>query len=297
LVIDIKDFSGTISIVDPTLQGNDVPGCKVKDLRDFIAELHQNNIYVIGRITVFQDPYFSKLHPELAVRKKSDGGVWKDNMGLSFIDVGAKPYWDYIVNLSKKSYALGFDELNFDYIRYPSDGNLRDTNYTWTVGTSTKAQMLQSFFSYLHDGLKDLGVKTSADLFGLTMVAEDDMGIGQIFEDTLPYFDYVDPMVYPSHFASGADGYKSPAAYPYEIVQYSMQSGIEKEQRFDIQNGLATSTPSKLRPWLQDFDLLGVPYGIPEVQAQIKATYDVGLTSWLVWDAGNTYTTGAFLPK
>jgi len=297
VVIDIKDYTGTISFIDPTLQGDNVTGCRVKDLQAFVAELHQNNIYVIGRVTVFQDPYYAAEHPELAIKSHSTGGVWKDASGLAFIDVGAKPYWDYIVNIADASYALGFDEINFDYVRYPSDGDLKDMNTTWTVGSSTKAEMVKDFFSYLHDQLKNTGVKTSADLFGLTTVADDDMGIGQVLVNALPYFDYVDPMVYPSHFAAGFDGFKSPASHPYEVIQDSMSSGVAREQALDVQMGIATSTPSKLRPWLQDFNLLGVDYGVPEVQAQIKATYDVGLSSWLVWDAGNKYTPGAFLPQ
>ena len=297
VVIDIKDYSGTLAFEDKALQADDASGCKVKDMQDFVTELHKDHIYVIGRITVFQDPYYAKSHPELAIKSKSNGGLWKDRSGLSYIDVGAKPYWDYIVKLSKASYTLGFDEINYDYIRYPSDGNLKDMNTTWTVGTSTKAEMVKSFFSYLHNQLKDTNIKTSADLFGLTTVAEDDMGIGQVLLNTLPYFDFVDPMVYPSHFAAGFDGYKSPAAHPYEVIQKSMSVAVTREQNFNIENGLATSTPSKLRPWIQDFDLVGVPYGVPEVRAQIKATNDVGLTSWLVWDAGNKYTPGAFLPN
>lgn len=297
VVIDIKDYSGTISFIDPSLQGNDVTGCRAKDMGAFIAELHRAGIYVIGRITVFQDPYYASRHPELAVKSKSTGGIWKDKNGLPFIDVGAKPYWDYIINIAKAGYALGFDEINFDYIRYPSDGNMADARYSWTVGSSTKAEMVKSFFEYLHNGLKNVGMKISADLFGLVTVAEDDLGIGQVLTNTLPYFDYVDPMVYPSHFAPGADGYKVPAAHPYDIVHYSMASGLKREEALNIENGIATSTPSKLRPWLQDFDLLGIPYGVPEVQAQIKATYDVGLVSWLLWDAGNKYTPEALKPK
>jgi hypothetical protein len=297
VVIDIKDYSGTISFIDPALQGNDVTGCRVKDMGAFIAELHRANIYVIGRVTVFQDPYYASRYPELAVKSKSTGGIWKDRHGLPFVDVGAKPYWDHVIDIAKAGYALGFDEINFDYIRYPSDGNMADAHYSWTIGTSTKAQMVKSFFSYLHDHLKDTGVKTSADLFGLVTVAEDDLGIGQVLTNTLPYFDFVDPMVYPSHFATGADGYKVPAAHPYEIVHYSMAEGLKREEAQKVAEGIATSTPSKLRPWLQDFDLLGVPYGVPEVQAQIKATHDVGLTSWLLWDASNRYTPTALQPK
>lgn len=297
VVIDIKDYSGTISFIDSALQGDDVTGCRVKDMQAFVAELHSNHIYVIGRVTVFQDPYYATRHPDLAIKSHATGGVWKDKSGLPFIDVGAKPYWDHVIDIAKAGYALGFDEINFDYVRYPSDGNLKDMNTTWTVGTSTKAEMVENFFSYLHDHVKDTGMKTSADLFGLTTVAEDDMGIGQVLVNALPYFDYIDPMVYPSHFATGFDGFKSPAAHPYEVIQNSMSNAVVREQKLDVQMGIATSTPSKLRPWLQDFDLLGVPYGAPEVDAQIKATYDVGLTSWLLWDASNKYTPSALKPQ
>ncbi len=289
IVVDIKDYSGTIAFIDPKLQGEGAPGCKVRDMRDFVAELHDSNIYVIGRITVFQDPYYTKLHPELAVKSKSTGEVWKDHKGLAFIDVGAKPYWDFIVDLSKASYALGFDELNFDYIRYPSDGNMKDTNYTWTIGSSTKPEMLKSFFEYLHNSLKDVGVKTSADLFGMTTTAQDDLGIGQVLENALMYFDFVDPMVYPSHYPPTWNGFQNPAEHPYEVIKLAMQGGVDKANT-------ASTSPLKLRPWIQDFNL-GATYGPAEVRAQIQATYDVGLTSWLVWDAGNTYTVGAFLPK
>ncbi|MBX4199218.1 putative glycoside hydrolase [Candidatus Parcubacteria bacterium] len=289
IVIDVKDYSGSISFE---------PGanCYVRDLKEYIGELHKSGIYAIGRVTVFQDPSYAKLHPDLAVQSKS-GGVWHDHKGLAFIDVGARPYWDYIVELAKRSYGLGFDEINFDYVRYPSDGNMKDASYTWTVASSTKSEMLESFFSYLHDHLLGSGMKTSADLFGLSTLVNDDMGIGQVLEKALPYFDYIDPMVYPSHFASGADGYASPAEHPYEIIQYSMASGVRKEQALNAIMGIASSTPSKLRPWIQDFKLLGVAYGVPEVQAQMRATYDVGLTSWLSWDASNKYTQKAYLPN
>jgi len=147
VVIDIKDYTGEVSF-------NETATCFVKDLKEFIKELHDAGIYAIGRISVFQDPVYTKLFPELAVKSKSNGEVWKDYKKLSFVDVGAKPYWDYIVELSERAYALGFDELNYDYVRYPSDGNMTDTLYTWTVGTTTKPEMLKSFFEYLHDNFQ-----------------------------------------------------------------------------------------------------------------------------------------------
>ncbi len=287
VVIDIKDYSGDISF-EPGAR------CFIKDLKEFIGELHEAGIYTIGRITVFQDPKYGDSRPDLAVKSKATGGVWRDRKGLAFIDVGAKEYWDHIIELSKKSYALGFDEINFDYIRYPSDGDMQDAHYTLTVGTSTRAMMLESFFSYLYDNLKSTGVKTSADIFGFATLLYDDLGIGQVLEKILPYFDYVYPMVYPSHYSWNVGGFGDPATHPYEIVEYSMSTAVAREQNWNLANGRATSTPSKLRPWLQDFDL-GAVYGVAEVQAQMKATYDSGLTSWLMWDAANLYTKEAYL--
>lgn len=284
LVIDIKDYSGTVSIPsdDKTIQTDAKVGCKDPDIKDFILSLHQKGIYVIGRITVFQDPYYSKSHPELAVKKASDGSVWKDYKGLSFIDVGAKPYWDYIIKIGKQAIALGFDELNFDYIRFPSDGNMKDISYSW-AGDTEKKEALKLFFDYLRKGLGDDTV-ISADLFGMTATNTDDLNIGQYLEYALEYFDYVAPMVYPSHFPPTWHGYKNPADHPYEVVQYSMERAFER----------ASTTPEKLRPWLQDFSL-GAVYTADMVREQIKAVYDVGLTSWMLWNASNHYTAEALL--
>ncbi|MFH1473042.1 MAG: putative glycoside hydrolase [bacterium] len=298
VVIDIKDATGTITFNDETLQNNATvtKGCKVQDLRKFIDELHTRGIYVIGRISVFQDPYYTTLRPEFAVKSLNTGDVWRDFKKLSFIDVGALPYWDYIVEISKRSYELGFDELNFDYVRYPSDGSMGDTNYTWAVGTTTKPEMLENFFKYLHSNLSSLGAKTSVDLFGMTATIENDMNIGQVLERALPYFDYVSPMVYPSHYPKTWNGFANPAEHPYEVVKIAMTSAVAREQLWNIANGIATSTPSKMRPWLQDFDL-GADYDVDKVRAQIQATYDSGLTSWLVWNAGNKYTSEAYLSE
>jgi len=289
VVIDIKDYTGDVSFRESAK-------CFVKDFREFIGALHQSRIYVIGRISVFQDPSYTKLFPELAVKKKSDGGVWKDHKGLSFIDVGAQPYWDYILEISNQAYELGFDELNYDYVRYPSDGDMKDTSFTWTVGTTTKSEMLESFFKFLHDSLKDTGVKTSVDLFGMTTTVESDMNIGQVLENALPYFDFVSPMVYPSHYPKTWNGFANPAEYPYEVVKIAMSRAVEREASWNVGQSRASTTPSKLRPWLQDFNL-GATYGPDKVQAQIQATYDVGLDSWMLWNAGNKYTKEALLPE
>lgn len=303
VVIDIKDYTGVVAFPNTFPKSNVGRGCIVSDMREFIGELHQSGIYVIGRISVFQDLSYVQIFPALAVKKKSDGEVWRDYKGLTFIDVGAEFYWDYIVELSKASYALGFDELNYDYVRYPSDGNISDALYTWT-GTTTRPEMLERFFAYLYANLKGTAAVLSVDLFGMTTTVTNDMGIGQILERALPYFDYIAPMVYPSHYPKNWSGFPNPAEHPYEVIKIAMTRAIERERAFNLaignfsmdETGATTTPPSKMRPWLQDFHL-GATYGPDKVRAQIQATYDIGLTSWMLWNAANRYTVSALLPE
>jgi hypothetical protein len=309
LVIDIKDYTGTVSFEtgNPEIDKLGGTGCKVSDMKEFIESLHEKNIYVIGRVTVFQDPLYVKAHPELAVKRKSDGGVWKDRKGISFIDVGAKPFWDYIISIATSSYAIGFDEINFDYIRFPSDGDMKDIYFSHT-GATPKKEMLRQFFAYLDKNIADTGIVTSADLFGMTTTNTDDLNIGQVLEYALENFDYVSPMVYPSHYPPTFNGWPDPNKVPYEIVRFSMSAAVARDNFLysEISTTTASSTPNKklmarinplqLRPWLQDNDY-PVHYTAEMVRKQIQATYDAGLTSWLLWDPANTYTKEALLNK
>ena len=285
VVIDIRDYTGKISFTTDNAILKDMvsDACGARDMKAFIKELHDKNIYVIGRITVFQNPYYTKVHPKEAVQKKG-GGVWKDYKGLAFVDVGAKPYWDTVVELSKVSYEQGFDELNFDYVRFPSDGPMSQAVYSWDEG-KTKADALKDFFQYLHDNLKSTNVVLSVDLFGMTTSNTDDLNIGQVLENAVPYFDFISPMVYPSHYPANWNGFKNPAANPYEVIKIAMSDGVERLKTLG-------ENPLKLRPWLQDFNL-GAVYDKDKILAQIKATYDTGLNSWILWDPKNIYTKDA----
>ena len=305
IVIDIKDYTGTVSFQT----GNDEidslagSGCKVSDMQEFVEKLHDKNIYVIGRVAVFQDPLYVKAYPELAVKKKSDGSVWKDKKGISFVDVGAKPFWNYITAIATSSYAIGFDEINFDYIRFPSDGDMKDVYFLHT-GTTTKKEMLRQFFEYTDQKLVGTGITTSADLFGMTTTNTDDLNIGQVLEYALLNFDYVSPMVYPSHYPPTFNGWPDPNKVPYEIVKFSMGAAISRVNF--LKSEIASSTPNsrllerlgplQLRPWLQDNDY-PIHYTAEMVRKQIQATYDVGLISWMLWDPANTYTKEALLKE
>lgn len=322
IVIDIKDYTGTIAFdtgikfVDEI--GGSGSGCRALDMKEFIEYLHEKGIYVIGRVTVFQDPLYTKLKPEAAVKRKSDGGVWKDGKGLSFIDVGARDAWDYTVEIAKASHDIGFDEINFDYIRFPSDGNMKDIDFTHT-GSTTKREMLRQFFEYLDTNLADTKMVTSADIFGMTTTNTDDLGIGQVLENALLYFDYVGPMVYPSHYPPKFNGWPDPNKVPYGIIKFSMDTAVVRANtlRSEVVGKMYTQTASstekiktntynerienrlgkkQLRPWLQDFDY-PVKYTSEMVRAQIQATYDAGLTSWMMWDPSNTYTRSAYFSE
>ncbi|HEY4510433.1 MAG TPA: putative glycoside hydrolase [Candidatus Paceibacterota bacterium] len=286
IVVDVKDYTGKISfsVSDPVLKNIGSSENRIRNIRDFVGELHEKNIYAIARVAVFQDPYFVSLHPELAVQSKR-GGVWKDRKGLTWVDACSKEAWAYTVRVAKEVEQAGFDELNFDYVRFPSDGDISDMEFRNCLPNETKTDALESFFSYLQKNLADLPVPKSVDLFGLTTVETNDLNIGQVLERAAPYFDYIAPMVYPSHYPNGYDGYKNPANHPYEIIKVAMDTASLRLAR-------ATSSPLKLRPWLQDFDL-GATYDAGMIRKEKQAVYDAGIKSWLMWDPSNKYTRGA----
>jgi len=337
LVIDIKDYSGTISFAptDEKLQGAwNAAKCGARDMKDFISLLHEKGIFVIGRITVFQDPYYAEIHPELAVKKADGVTVWRDFKGLAFIDVGAREYWDYVVSLSRDAYNIGFDELNFDYVRYPSDGPMTDIAFTHSKSypnDNTKQANLEEFFKYLNSKLDDESLFadfkhentgrasstpwTSVDLFGMTTTNYDDLSIGQVQDRAAPYFDFIAPMVYPSHYPKNAFGYANPNDHPYEMVYHAMSVGVSRmEASTTPMNGFLhepimttnasgtsqfsgtyskpTYTADKFRTWIQDFDYGGT-YDVPEVRAEIKASRDAGVKSFMIWAPSNIYTRGA----
>ena len=332
IILDIKDYSGTISFSpenEAWLPAWQNARCGARDMRELVETMHEQNIYVIGRMTVFQDPFEAERSQHLAVKKRDGQTNWKDGKGLSFIDVAAQEYWDHMVDLAIDSYNLGFDELNFDYVRYPSDGNMQDISFPHTAGSkwpNDKQANLEAFFEYLNAQLdneeKFAAYKhentgrasstpyTSVDLFGMTTTNFDDLSIGQVQERAAPYFDFVAPMVYPSHYPLDYLGLGNPNLVPYKIVYHAMKSGVDrmlasttKMQGF-LHERIGTSTPAvyqkpvfgaeRLRTWIQDFDY-GGNYDVTEVRAQIQASYDAGVMSWMIWAPSNIYTKGALL--
>jgi hypothetical protein len=293
---------------------------------NLISFLHGQNIYVIGRVAVFEDPVFAKQRPDLAIYNKqktlgrSPTGeakdikkpvLWKDSNGQEWLDPASKETWDYNIGLAKEGFSHGFDEINFDYVRYPSDGKTSAMGFPISDAKVTSQSVIKEFFQYVRAQLT--GEKISVDLFGQTTTNKDDMGIGQLLEDAFESFDYISPMIYPSHYINGFIGFKNPASRPYEVVKYSMDGAKARQDAFlqELVGGEATGTPAeesksldvltislaKFRPWLQDFSM-GAVYDATMVSNEIMATKDALGTDYngfMLWNPNNIYTKGAIL--
>ncbi len=289
VVIDIKDYSGYVAY---NIKNPDVEKYKAKEIRmprinTLIKRLHDEGIYVIARQTVFQDPVLAKARPDLAI-KTSSGKLWLDNLKLAWLDPSSEEVWDYNIAIAKDALSRGFDEINFDYIRFPSDGNLRDIAFPFYDSAKPKAEVLVGFFAKLREETK--GKVISADLFGLSAINYDDLGIGQIIESAYLNFDFVCPMMYPSHYAAGFLGYPNPAKFPGEVVGYSVASAARRENI--LRENQVEAKIGKLRPWLQDFNL-GAKYDASMVRSEIDAAEMNGASGWLLWNASNWYTKSA----
>ena len=287
MVIDVKDFSGRISFKtdDPDIHALGAEEDRIPDIKGLINELHQKNIYVIARISTFQDPYFATKHAEAAIHRKN-GSLWADKKGIRWLDPSSHEVWNYVVRIGKAAERVGFDELNYDYVRFPSDGDLSAMVFSEYDGKRPKSDVLEDFFTYLHDNLQVTHIPISVDLFGLTTERTDDMGIGQILEKAARHVDYVAPMTYPSHYPPGYRGLEDPNNHPYEILKGALDVAVKRMVA-------ASTSPNKIRPWIQDFDL-GVHYTVDMIKEEIRGVNDAGLTSWMVWDPKNKYTRAAY---
>ncbi len=278
IVIDIKDYSGkvlydsNITIVDELgLEDN-----RLGDITAIIEKLHDNDIYVIARQTVFQDPILATRRPEWSLQSKY-GGLWRDWKGLAWVDPNNREVWRYNVEIAREAITFGFDEINFDYVRFPTDGNMNAVIYTH--GTSTKHSVMGEFYRYLNDELGDEPVYISLDLFGFVMERHDGMDIGQRLEDSVNEVDYISPMMYPSHYPSGHLGLKNPAANPQIVIENGMEKGMP----------YFVDTKAEVRPWLQAFNI-GANYGAYNIRAQIDAVEKYSDGGWLLWNAANRYS-------
>lgn len=279
IVVDVKDDTGMISYPSEVPLVKRIGSASRRyNPAEMLEILRQNDIYPIARIVVFKDPYLAAKRADWAV-KSSQGGLWTDFKGLCWVDPYNKEIWNYNIEVAKEAAALGFKEIQFDYVRFTSDGLIKNCRYPGADGRS-KSDVIRDFLKYAYQELNPLGVKVSADLFGLTCSARDDLGIGQVLEKVAEGVDIVCPMVYPSHFVKGAYNLSDPELKPYETVYQSLvyaRKKLDNSQQKII-----------IRPWLQDFSLKSY-YGREQLLAQIKAVQNAGLSEWIFWNPTNKY--------
>lgn len=315
VLIDVKDSSGvvTFDIKDERLKKEAIIEKRIADIESIIDYFHKKNIYVIGRIAVFQDPGAAKKYPKRAIKSKKTGSVWKDSKGLAWIDIGNEEQWKYTEDIATYAYSIGFDEINFDYIRFPSDGNLKDMILPNSEGED-KIKVVNNFFSKMGTIMREKNIPTSADIFGQTTSDDTGMGIGQTLQESLRSFDYVSPMSYPSHYIANFNGIKNPDTDPYNTIRLSYKDAIYRidkmaEEDARIQTKVGTITKiiideqkynsqrdlyiKKLRPFLQDFTI-HFNYGEKEIKDQIRALEELGIRSFMMWNPASRYTLKAY---
>ncbi len=279
LVIDIKDDTGIISF--PTqnkLAGEIGAGSKrIPNLPELLDRLQQEKIYTIARIVVFKDPLLARKRPEISVKDKN-GGTWHDRKGMTWVDPHNRMVWQYNLDIAKEAVKMGFSEIQFDYVRFLSDGLLRNCIYPFATG-EPKEDVIRNFLLFAKKDLNAMGVPISADIFGLVLSITDDLNIGQKLEKIADAVDYISPMVYPSHYPKGSFGFAEPNKHPYEVISKAFQDG----------NKRIKGTQAKFRPWIQDFDLGSPPYRKEQIADQIKALKDNGVHGFLLWNPRNKY--------
>jgi hypothetical protein len=196
--------------------------------------------------------------------------------------------WEANTDLALEAAQHGFDEIQFDYVRFPTDGDLTTMDFGLENTQEIRQRSIEKFLKMAQDKVHPTGAKLSADVFGYTMLVEDDLGIGQNFARLAEYVDYLSPMIYPSHFPNGSvavDGH--PNDFPYETIEISLRKGRDK----------LAGDATRIRPWLQDFSFFDMmPYGDAEVRAQIDASDEIGTSGWMLWDPNNQYHPGALEP-
>ncbi len=288
IVVDVKSDRGFLawdSQVPLARELGIVRRRESETLKEILQFCHEKGIYTIARMVVFKDNPLAFGRPDLAVRRK-EGTIWLDRENLGWGNPFRKEVWDYNIALAKEVASLGFDEINLDYIRFPSDGDLGAIAWEETNTLETRTKAIREFFKAVSEALAPFPVFLSADVFGLTPWVEGggDMGIGQRIEDISPYVDYLCPMVYPSTFAPGALGHENPALYPYEIVYRSTLKARERSRVL-------------VRPWLQHYSLYGVTYTLEEFIAQRRGAEEAGAWGWMWWNAGGLYDETLFAPE
>lgn len=295
VVIDVKNDEGNLTYRPDGGTAVEMGACVryIRDLPGLVARLKEHGVYTIARIAAFKDPVLAGARPELAL-KKADGSAVDEGGGLAWVNPYEQAVWEYLIEVALGAAEAGFDEVQFDYVRFPTGKGARDADYGAAAGEMSREDAVLAFLEQAGQALHRRGVWLAADVFGTVITSRTDGElIGQDYARMGGVADFLCPMVYPSHYAGGAFGLEVPDREPYQTVL----SALEKSRAVLDMSG-EEDRPG-VRVWLQDFTATWVQghitYGGEELRAQIQAVYDAGYTDWILWNAKNSYTADGLL--
>jgi hypothetical protein len=293
-VVDVKDDTGYLTYLSSVPTAIEIGANKqlrARDTRERVALLKSKGIRPIARIVVAKDPLLASRKPGWSVRS-TDGGLWTDRQGTQWVDAFNDSVWVYAAQLAAEAVQLGFEEIQFDYVRFPDEPRHRMAKAIFAArrGGETSRDGINRNLALLATRTKALKVPFTIDIFGLTTTADGDMGIGQLWEDLVTVADVVLPMVYPSHYGRGVYGVARPNSAPYAIVKRALEDGLRRSK------ALAPRKTAEIRPYLQAFTLGPPKYTPHHVREQMRAASDLGVESWILWNPRSAYERGYFKP-
>lgn len=281
-VIDVKDeFGLNYKSSDPMLQKNAGTQTKIADLKALLDTINAHGILPIARIVVFKDSVTARMNPDHVIRK-TDGTPWRDHKGLTWVNPYANAIWEYNFRIAEEAVKMGFGEVQFDYIRFPEPYKSLPQQVFPESNGRGKTEALAEFLGAAKKRIDKLGVRTTADIFGLVATVGGALEVGQRWEPLVKEVDVVLPMVYPSHYPRGSFGIPHPNADPYGVIHTAISRGRVRTEAMGLKG-------ERVRPWLQAFTLGPPKYGPAEIEAQKKAVYDSGYESWVMWHPGSSY--------
>lgn len=298
VVIDIKGDEGYVTCEMDSPAVSELNSVKryIPDMEGLMEKLKAREIYTIARIAAFRDPLMGEKQPDWCI-KNTDGSLFKDNSGMTWLNPYKEETWDYLVEIGIEAKRLGFDEVQFDYIRFCTDRGMNKAAFeTGDQKGRSRIEVITEFMNYAYEKLKAEGLFVSADVFGAIIDSGIDAElIGQHYGEMAKHLDYISPMIYPSHYADGYFGIDHPDMQPYDTIMEALEASNHA-----LAGAAADgSRVAVVRPWLQDFTASYlthyIPYGDAEVRAQIQAVYDSGYDEWLLWNASVKYHWGGLL--
>ena len=289
VVIDVKGDRGFIPYetrVPLALQAGATGPVRLSDVEGMLARLRDTGIYTIARVVVFKDDVLARHRPDWALLDTRTRRPWRDKEGLAWVDPFRDEAWGYAIAVAQEAALKGFNEIQFDYLRFPSEGALGAIRYARANNQEARVAAIAEFLRRARAPLASLGVRMAVDVFGYTAFNTNDTNVGQRVEDLATLVDVLCPMAYPSAYHRGIPGHANPIAHPYEVVFETVRRTRQR----------AMHSPVRVRPWIQDFRDYAFdrrPFGVAEVQSQIKGAEDAGAGGWMLWNPRNIYTADA----